>query len=63
MRGDQQGGSHPESAWGSLSVEDLGAWDKNLRDCLVALNGELSDHSWRQAVDRRTWRLGLEDRG
>ena len=35
-----------------LSSDGLGKWDKHMRDSLGrTLNGELDDHSWRQAVD------------
>ena len=47
-----------------LSSDEVGKWDKHMRDSLGrTLNGELDDHSWRQAVDGfkqggLSWRTG-----
>ena len=40
------------AAWDRLSSDELGKWDKHMRDSLGrTLNGELDDYLWRQAVD------------
>ena len=49
-----------------LSSDELGKWDKHMRDSWGrTLNGELDDHSWRRAVDGfkqggLSWMTGLD---
>ena len=49
-----------------LGSDELGKWDKHMRDSLGrTLNGDLDDHSWRQAVSGfwqggLGWRTGLD---